>query len=155
MNYHIKIELDPKTNLARGAEIVELPKLHVHFSHHDYDIVYNQTTHRQDIIRGQHKFFGGMGMGHGHRTWQEALLSSLYDLYQVSNQLYEGDTFEATYLGRTQVYRCVSFHVMMDDTLHVACTNVGHDTVNCLHSDLPIAQWCKVCQKAWAPKEAA
>lgn len=38
--------------------------------------------------------------------------------------------------------------------IHVACVNVQHNAVNCLHSDLPIAKWCDPCRAAWSPAVA-
>jgi hypothetical protein len=111
MNYNIEIEIG-ENKLATGASIVELPEEYVHFAHHDFDVVWNEETKRQEIVRGVHKFFGGMGEGMTCDTWVDALNCSLYDLYQVTDGLTNGDTFTATYNGETQVFVCEGCHVI-------------------------------------------
>lgn len=101
------------SHLASGAWIKELPDLYIHFAHHDYSWEWNPAT-KQEERKSVNKFFGGMGEGSTCNTWQDALLLSLYDAYQVSDQLHEGDTFTAQYAGETARFRCVSFHVVKD-----------------------------------------
>ena len=102
------------SHLASGASVKELPDLYIHFAHHDFDVVWNEETKRQESVSGVNKFFGGVGEGSAYKTWQEAIHVSLYDAYQVSDQLHEGDTFTAQYAGETARFRCVSFHVVKD-----------------------------------------
>lgn len=129
MNYHIAFVLNEfsdgsgkPSEYAAAASISELPNAYIHFAHHDFDIAWNERARRQEVVRGVNKFFGGMGEGSSFDTWQRALLSSLYDLYQVTEGLHEGDTFEATYRGVTEVFRCVGVHVeLIERTLLEAC----------------------------------
>lgn len=108
MNYIVKL-----TGGSYGvAEIVGLPDVYLHFAHHGFDIVWNKETKRQDVVRGVNVFFGGMGEGSKFETWQDAIHASLYDAYQVDENLKEGDTFVAEYLGETARFACESVHVV-------------------------------------------
>lgn len=108
MNYTVKL-----TGGAHGgAEIVGLPDVYLHFASLDFDIVWNLTTRTQDVVRGVNVFFGGMGEGSKFDTWQAALLSSLYDAYQVRDELKNGDTFTAEFNGETAHFACEGIHVV-------------------------------------------
>jgi hypothetical protein len=105
MNYTVKLD-------AKGAEIVSLPDVYLHFGHHDFDIVWNEETKRQDVVRGVDVFFGGMGEGSKYGTWQDAIHASLYDAFQVSEELKDGDTFVAEYRGEVARFACDGIHVV-------------------------------------------
>jgi len=122
MNYNIKIETTKDARCpAREAVVEGLLSTDIfgedcrtllHFAHHTFDIVWNEVERRQVTVNGVNKFFGGMGEGSTFSTWQQAILSSLYDLYQVSDNLKDGDTFTATYLGETATFICDGVHVV-------------------------------------------
>jgi hypothetical protein len=113
MNYTVRIQTrDDKSAPAKGAEIIELPNIYLHFAHHTFDIVWNKKTERQDVVHGITKFFGGMGEGSTFKKWQDAIHASLYDAYQVYEELKEGDTFTVTYRGKTAFFRCDGVHVV-------------------------------------------
>ena len=168
--------------MASAASIEGREDVYIHFAHHYFDIVCNEETRRQESVHGVNKFFGGMGEGSTFDSWQDALLVSLYDAYQVYEGFADGDTFVAEYFGQVCRFRCTGVHVVTEQAspaprqegkatpessttgltaprpesgagLHVACDSANHNAVNCLHSDLPIAQWCAACRKAWAPLE--
>jgi hypothetical protein len=112
MNYHITIELDERTKLACDASIAELPEAYIHFAHHDFTYEWNPKTRSEERLSVD-TFFGGMGEGRSYSRWQDALLGSLYDLFQVDENLIKGDTFTATYLGETETFLCYSVHVLL------------------------------------------
>jgi hypothetical protein len=116
MHYQIQIErTNSKNDLATGAEIIGRPDVYLHFAHHDFDIVWNGKSgpeFKQEVIRGVNKFFGGMGEGSTFDRWQDALLVSLYDMYQVTDGFKDGDTFSADYRGDTQTFQCCGCHVI-------------------------------------------
>ena len=115
-NYHIEVELNGTLNgraPASGAHIVELPEVYLHFAHHTFSVEWNETTRRHETIEGKAVFYGGCGEGRTFDTWQEAIHSSLYDLYQYTPELTEGDTFQVTYLGETAYFACEGVHVVM------------------------------------------
>jgi hypothetical protein len=129
--YEIVIGLDEKglarsariAGLLEDAEVYELMKTvdggrpredeSVHFAHHDFAIEWSEQTQRQEVLHGVHRFFGGMGEGNSYDSWKDALLASLYDLYQTHDDLEDGDVFVATYLGETVEFRCEGIHVVL------------------------------------------
>lgn len=118
MNYRVEIAVvDGKGYTKDGdrqhATIPGLPDIYIHFVHHNYDIVWNPETKNQEIVYGVDKYFGGqMGEGGSYKTWQEALLASLYDLYQCEDGFKEGDFFVATYEGVTEWFECTGCEVI-------------------------------------------
>jgi hypothetical protein len=129
--YPITIELDTK-GLARSATVVGLAESgesvkfmkvmdpaykpgdeSISFAHHDFEIVWSDKTDRQEVVQGIHRFYGGMGEGSSYEKWTDAMLASLYDLYQTHGHLKEGDVFEATYLGERVEFRCEGVHVIL------------------------------------------
>ena len=99
--------------LASAASIVGRPDVYIHFAHHDYDYVWNEETKRDDRI-STNKFFGGMGEGSSFDNWQDALLTSLYDMYQVYEGFADGDTFAAEYFGQKAIFKCQGVHVVCE-----------------------------------------
>lgn len=94
---------------AKGAQIVGLPDVYLHFAHHDFRIA---RTYGQEILHGVHTFYGGMGEGSSFDKWQDAIHTSLYDAFQVYDELKDGDTFTAQYLGDIAWFECQGVHVV-------------------------------------------
>ncbi len=105
MNYTVKLD-------DKGAQIVELPEIYLHFAHHDFRIVWSPKTKRHDSVKGLDTYYGGMGEGSSFDTWQDAIHTSLYDAYQVYEGLNDGDTLTAEYLDQTALFRCEGVHVV-------------------------------------------
>ena len=121
MKYTVNICVNnPKNTLkkASGAIIVglkESPDLHARLLELD---IYPPGTPPQDLTlhfchlalefdeqpphspNKHDKFYGGEGEGRSFNNWQDAILCSLYDHYQVNDNLHEGDEFECTYRGK-------------------------------------------------------
>ena len=97
---------------ADHAEISKLPEVYLHFTHFPFAIVWNAKTRTQDVVRGVGTFYGGMGEGSRFDTWRDAIHSSLYDAFQVYEELKDGDTFVAEYLGETARFACEGVHVV-------------------------------------------
>lgn len=95
-----------------SATIDQLPNEYLHFGHHDFAIVWNEETNSQDVVHGKHTFYGGIGEGSIFDNWQDAIHASLYDLFQVSDNIHDGDRFVVTYNDSTQEYVCSGFHVL-------------------------------------------
>lgn len=98
----------------QSASIVGLPDIYLHFAHHNYNYVWNPKTKTQDRV-DEDVFFGGMGEGSKFKTWQDAILCSLYDAYQCYDGLNDGDTFEVEYLGEVAHFACEGVHVFNTD----------------------------------------
>lgn len=104
MNYTIKLD-------STSATILTRPDVYLHFGHLDFDTVWNADKGRHESVRGVDSFYGGMGEGTKYNTWQDAILASLYDAYQVYDGFNTGDTFVAEYLGQTANFVCDGVHV--------------------------------------------
>lgn len=86
--------------------------LTLHFGHHDFRYIWDSVAKR-DVKTNQHTFYGGMGEGSEFDNWQDAVLASLYDAFQVYDELKDGDEFIATYNDETRRFRCVEkIHVV-------------------------------------------
>ena len=94
------------------ATIVGRPDVYLHFAHHDFDIVWNEETKRQDVAQGVHTYYGGMGEGASFSTWSDAVLASLYDAYQVYEGFHSGDIFSVTYHKDRRYFLCDGCHVV-------------------------------------------
>lgn len=113
MKYTVKIT-EATTNYAE-AEIVGLPDVYIHFGHLNFKTVWNKETGRHEIRKGVDTFYGGnIGEGHTFETWQDAIHSSLYDAFQVYEELKDGDTFVAEYRGDVAQFTCAGVHVVKE-----------------------------------------
>jgi hypothetical protein len=94
-----------------SAKIDGRPDVYLHFAKHDFRTVWNPETGRHDIVKNLPTFFGGMGEGREYDTWQNAILASLYDCYQVED-FKTFDTFTVEFEGETAIFECIGFHVI-------------------------------------------
>lgn len=106
MNYTVRLTTD-------SAEVIGLPDVYLHFAHHDFKIVWNPETKRQDVVRPANTFYGSnVGEGQTYDTWQEAIHASLYDYFQYGEEFHDGDTLTVEYLGNIAHFACDGVHVV-------------------------------------------
>jgi hypothetical protein len=95
------------------AKVLEFPGIYLHFADHDFTIVWNPKTLRQDVLKGVHTYYGSnVGEGQCFKTWQDAIHASLYDYFQYGEEFHEGDTFTVRYQGQTARFSCSGVHVI-------------------------------------------
>lgn len=102
MNYTVKLT-------DKAATIEALPSIYLHFAHLDFAL---SQDYEQRIIRGVNRYFGGMGEGLEFDNWQDAIHSSLYDAFQVHDELHDSDTFTVKYNGEICEFACEGVHVL-------------------------------------------
>lgn len=111
MNYTVK--LTEETENYAEANIVELPDVYLHFGHLNFATVWNKETGRHESVQGVDTFYGSnIGEGQSFDNWQDAIYASLYDAYQVDENLKDGDTFVVEYRGQVARFACDGIHVV-------------------------------------------
>lgn len=106
MNYTV-------TLTDKSAVMDTHPDLYLHFARLTFDIVWNPETGRQDVVYGVDKFFGGnCGEGSTFENWQDAIHTSLYDAFQTSEELQDGDTITVKFGRQTAQFLCSGVHVV-------------------------------------------
>jgi len=123
--YKLEFGKHYSTGLGDDMTITEHPEVYLHFGHHTFSIEWDESTRRQISVEGKPTFYGGMGEGSTFDTWQDAVLASLYDAYQVNDCFHDGDMFLAEYLGERQFFVCQGVHVVKTSAFDQACALPG------------------------------
>jgi len=167
VKYFVEIDttdVDGKIRMARDAHILGLPQKdildethpnsYIHFGHLRSEWTDDYPAKKLD--KPVDKFYGGMGEGQEFDNWGDAMLVSLYDQYQVNENMKDGDIIVASYQGEVKTFMCQHVHVVLHNSLPgyiVRCPVETHTIETCYGPLDRINMYCAQCKEYFSVHE--